>query len=456
MANLADWTSIFEALGHRGFAVDAERCVAMRNRHMACNRCVDACPSGCLTVENGRIGVETSHCIGCGTCATACPTGALVKTEPTNAEIMAEVRAVVARNAGTAVFACASIIEKAGAALDPDTVVKVACLGRIDEELLVQTKQVGATRIIFVTDACDTCTYGKAEMAIAKVTGGVRSLFAAWDISCPIRVSAKFPKLCAAESGASYDAQRREFLASMRTLAKDGGVAAVNRYLDKSVSEGGAVGTSIQDPFPSLDSDEAPAMPAIGHVGEDGTLAHRPAVRFAALNAAMAAWGDPVPDAEVESRIWARFELDEAACSGCAMCAVFCPTGALVKRKLVDEEASARPMKLYRAPGNPKVGVESKPVTVMKHHPGTSASNSFATGEAVFLLHAPGLCVQCGTCAALCPKHAITLHQGVPAADLRRGYTQAVALKDVFREKGGPDAMRNSMSKLISGVVLWG
>ena len=437
MPRVADVAGLLDVLGRHGFAVDAKRCVRVRNRNVHCDACMNACVSGCISLADGQLSVNTERCIGCGSCATACPTGALRKTEPTDADIMAEVSDVCEHNAGVVVFACASIIERVGSALDPDSVVKVACLGRVDEAMLAGTAAAGATRIVLVTDDCEACSYAKARSLISRVTDGAVSLFSAWNITCPVKVTTKFPKLCAAEEGAAYDVRRREFLAGIGTLAKTGGRETVGYLLDKSL-------------------DEAAPEPAFEHVDADGTLPHCQSARHAMVANTLEALGTPGPDAMVHSRLWAALRIDAQACTGCAMCAVFCPTGALAKRKEVDEEASAKPLRLYRAPGNPKAGTEDKPRQVMKHHPGTSASSSFATGEAVYLVHTPGLCVNCGACRDLCPAHAITLAEDMRADELVGGAANPILLKDIFREKGGPDAIKNSMSKLVNSPYLWG
>lgn len=41
-----------------------------------CGLCASACPSGVLTLIDGRIQVRKSGCIGCGHCGSVCPTGA--------------------------------------------------------------------------------------------------------------------------------------------------------------------------------------------------------------------------------------------------------------------------------------------------------------------------------------------------------------------------------------------
>ncbi len=53
----------------------------LENRCIGCDTCLQACPSGCLTVV-GRdserlVSVDRARCEGCGTCAEACPANAM-------------------------------------------------------------------------------------------------------------------------------------------------------------------------------------------------------------------------------------------------------------------------------------------------------------------------------------------------------------------------------------------
>jgi Fe-S-cluster-containing hydrogenase component 2 len=187
----------------------------------------------------------------------------------------------------------------------------------------------------------------------------------------------------------------------------------------------------------------------------------------------------------VRTRLWSDVLVDEQKCSGCQMCAVFCPSGALSKYREVDEQAMRACAKLYKAPGNPRVvlaaegsgarggagcgagdgsggsgaaanGLQSKQKVIYKHHKNTSSSCSFATGEQVDLIFNSKLCLGCDTCRQVCPKHAIQRSDSVAARHLVSGFTKVIPLKDISREKGGPDAIRNSMSKLINSAYIWG
>ena len=54
-------------------SVNKEKCVG-------CGACVDACPCGALSLEDG-VAVVSDDCAGCGACADACPTDSITMTE---------------------------------------------------------------------------------------------------------------------------------------------------------------------------------------------------------------------------------------------------------------------------------------------------------------------------------------------------------------------------------------
>lgn len=440
MANFADYASLLEALGHQGFRVKPNQCVSVRNRQVSCNRCASACATGCISIQGHTLSINPENCIGCGTCATACPTGALATVSPTDDQIIDEIRAVTIRNEGLAVIACASLLERAGERVDRDSIASVPCLGRLDESMLARTAADDARKIILVADDCENCPHGAARATIDDVVASTTSILHAWKSRCTIRLGTTFPRRCAQTGKPRYNADRREFLLSMREGAENSARQAADFALDQKLGE--------------HDSD-----PEYEHVGTDGTLPYRLPQRRARLMQALNAIGQPTEE-EVESRLWRRVVIDSERCNGCQMCAVFCPSGALRKHQAIDHEAMEACAKLFRAPGNPSQGRPregtASPKPLYKRHPGPSASSSFATGEQVDLLFEARLCLGCDSCRQLCPKNAITTQNAVMASHLQAGHVTATPLKDIFREKGGPDAIRNSMSKLIDSPFLWG
>lgn len=76
--------------------IDAGRCAAERG----CRACVDVCPTGALTLLNGRVLADRSVCEPCGRCVTACPTGATENPAATASQLEAQVRALLDPAAG--------------------------------------------------------------------------------------------------------------------------------------------------------------------------------------------------------------------------------------------------------------------------------------------------------------------------------------------------------------------
>lgn len=439
MGKLSDYMGLLGALGNQGFVVDVQRCVSVRNPKVACGACAEACVSGCIQREGRDLAVETDRCIGCGCCATACPTGAIALTNPSDDEVLDEMRAVADHNEGTVVVSCATMLERVGDRVDPDAVVKVACLGRLDEAALLAMAAEGVRDIVLVADECEACPHAKGLRTVASVVACAKSLLDAWQAPCAVKLAHKFPRRCAAQAGARYDLQRREFLLGMRGAAEGSARQAAQFVVEQKLGAG-------------------EEKPQFEHVTEDGTLPHGVSRRRYRLLEALRDLGQP-QDMAVKGRLWHRVSIDEQRCTGCQMCAVFCPSGALAKHQEVDEEAMGACAKLFRAPGNPRAGSEAPktPQKVLyKRHKGSSASSSLATGTLVELRFAPGLCLGCDSCQQLCPTGALRREEGVAAPDILRGYVQSIPLKDIFRDKGGPDAIRNSMSKLIDSPYLWG
>ena len=136
MPSIKTYIDLLERLQSVNVRVDAQRCLAVRNRNIACGRCAQACTSSCISVSNGLLNVHPEHCIGCGTCASACPTGALSPRKPDDRALARSAAAAMRATGGTVVFACEQLLHAAGNAINPETVAAVRCIGRVDASLL--------------------------------------------------------------------------------------------------------------------------------------------------------------------------------------------------------------------------------------------------------------------------------------------------------------------------------
>lgn len=83
---------------------------------------MDACPTGAITLMDGRTHIDDAACIDCGSCAKACPQGAIVLVDtvaPASPVIRPEASLTLAAPVMTVTAEAASLAHRAGAELLP-------------------------------------------------------------------------------------------------------------------------------------------------------------------------------------------------------------------------------------------------------------------------------------------------------------------------------------------------
>lgn len=392
MARVQDCISLLERLQSRRLSVRGSRCVIVRNRNASCRRCAEACTSRCIVLKGNELAVDPERCIGCGTCATVCPTGALESREPNDRDLIKRALEVLRDNNGAVVFACAELARAAAGRFNAITVATVACLGRLEESELVFLVAAGARSIRLVHGDCSSCACAPGIKTARSVCQSANNLLACWNVALRVTLAPRLPAPCRLAGKEPFDEGRRDFLFSLADEGKTAAHEAADFALNRMLS---------------VDEGELQRPP---HVTAAGTLpTHFPRRRSLLLDS-LDYLGKPY-DELVETRLWGHVVIDAERCTSCRMCAVFCPTGALSLYEQADEQG---------------------------------------------LVHAPGLCVKCRTCESVCPHGAIGLSDEVFAVDLHAGFVEKHLLRDLSAEKGGPDAIRNSMAKLINSPYLWG
>ena len=386
MPNANSMLTLLEKLQSQHLTIHQNRCAVVRNRHASCRRCIDACTSGCLSIAESEISISPEKCIGCGTCSTVCPTGAIEAHKPSDAEIYSECMDATEAAQGSAVIACEQILEAANGLYDPDRVVRVKCLGRVDESLIAMLVCNGASRVTLVQAKCSECPYATGEKTAQEVCETANVLLDAWGSEVKVRVSEKFPSSVRMQGKSEYDASKRGFFTNIKDEAKQAAVITV----DQAAND--VLGTEEQESLKYV------------KVGKDGTLPHSLPGRRKRLLTALGAMGDP-QDIMVATRLWGHVVIDTEKCASCQMCATFCPTGAL--RKFEEADGS--------------FGID----------------------------HFPSRCVKCRCCTDICPEEALWISDEVFAVDLSNNAHERYVMKPRKREAGGPHQIWHTMRDLL-------
>lgn len=327
MVSLSQFGEILSTLQAPALAVHPEYCSRIRHRLSKCTLCSDKCPTQAIEWGEGSLNIDPDKCSSCGICASVCPNGVFDALKPTNVEILDQVKALLSQGKEV-VFEC----NPQRAERQTDT-IQVPCLGRIDEGFLMGCVALGARSILLSPAECQGCPNESGKGVIQEKMDGCNKLLAFWGL--PPLISLGQRKVVSMEPRKT---SRREFFANIKQETKKLGTQIATNMISK-----------VQ---------EKPTK-------HRGSLPTYLPMKRELLLTAMAKLGKPT-EGVVESPLFCQFGVTEA-CTGCQMCAFFCPTGALTK---LEEEG--------------KFGVRFK----------------------------PSECTCCGLCQDICYKQAVQLsHQ---------------------------------------------
>ncbi|MEC4175284.1 4Fe-4S binding protein [Adlercreutzia sp. R7] len=366
MPNLNDLMEMMDALETKAIITIPTFCVAVRNRHSSCRKCADACLADAITIEKNELNIDAGACVACGACVAVCPTSALVPMDPMPDDLAAAVADTTNAAGGLTVIACAR--KAARNVGDPDKYAMVPCLGRMEEELLVELVARGIPEICLVDGDCSTCKYRGAVPAINDTVESARALLAAMGSDAAITRTSEFPaSVQVADMRKAVGAARREFFTSSGHYAKDVAKSAAEKMVNEKLAQ------------LNLQKQEQSLREKLGVKNGAGKMPTITAERNLNILDAMSRIGDPDNPAEPEmfTRIFGDVEVDVEKCSGCSMCVMFCPTDAL--RKSLD-----------------------------KHPEEGKAYMEFSVAD----------CVQCNLCADACLKKCIEVIPVVRTAEL--------------------------------------
>jgi NAD-dependent dihydropyrimidine dehydrogenase PreA subunit/coenzyme F420-reducing hydrogenase delta subunit len=387
MALLNSIFGLLEQLENKYITIHQNRCVLVRNRNATCLRCAAACTSGCIAYVGNVLTVSPEKCIGCGTCATVCPTCALEAHKPDDAELLEELLSATKAAGGLCTIACVDVLKEAGDSYDRAKVVGIACLGRIEESVLVSLAGAGAQHVDLVKGDCDACHYREGLKTAQSVCESATMLLCAWNNGAEVRIVDELPASILSTGKGGYDESRRAFFSAMKDEIKSLANQAATHAAQGQPKDDGAGG------------------PLRVKVMPDGTLPHFIPDRRRRLLDCLSDLGEP-QDVLIETRLWGHVIIDTDICSSCQMCATFCPTGAI--SKYVDEDG------------------------------------------AFGVVYRPRDCVKCRCCSDICPENALTISEEVFAIDLLSGAAERYGMSPVENPPNNPHAILGAIKGLIN------
>lgn len=379
---------LLEALDSAYIDVRQTRCVQVRNKNAMCMKCASACTSGCISYNDNKLVIEQERCIGCGTCATVCPTCALEARHPSDASLYAQCLTASKAARGIAVITCERLFRAAQETVDPEKVVVVTCLGRVEESLIVRLVAAGVSDVVLVKGACGECEHAKGEACARSVCDTANTLLEAWSHAQCVRILDTLPvEACLGGCEGKVHAQAAS-------------AAADDAAADDAAADDAAAAA------PAAVAAKAPHEPSSYlKVMDDGTLPHFIPDRRERLLDALAQIGQPARNATISTRLWGHVSIDASLCTSCRMCATFCPTGAIEKFK--EEDGT--------------IGVS----------------------------HRAGDCVKCRCCENICPEGAITIDDEVDVEAIVHGSSERHVMPLRTKVPGGSHSILSYMKDLI-------
>lgn len=321
-----------------------ERCLNPRHRMEFCDACSRACPQDAIRLSVENIEIEPELCNNCGLCVADCPTGALEH------DYFSGMRLLGWAKGRSSIHISCQRHELEGALH-----AEIPCHGMLDEGLLMALKALGVDRLhLHGLGDCEACPtrIGRQRLDAVLAAAGeelpeIVVADAGEEISAIASSETPTDEPATASSAIFSEpvVDRRAFLSS---FGKRGALAAMPRVVGRM-----------------LQSEEAVAV--AGPIGADEDVLQRKHVPDRQQLELVRFFSHP-GDVSRFHRITAS-----EACTGCQVCAIRCPTGAL---SWEDEEDQVQ----------------------LRYH--TAA------------------CIGCGLCVSLCPYDALTLESQQDAGAL--------------------------------------
>ncbi len=164
----------------------SDRCVSAQGK--SCGLCERACPYGAINYEQGKAAeVVTAKCHGCGGCVAECPHDAVTQLHYTDAQILAQIRTLLAEEPHKKILALRCHWCSYGGAdlagtshfeyTSNERGIKVMCSARMDADFIYEAYRLGAGAVLYSGCHTQDCHYITGQIVGAKRAKRLETIF---------------------------------------------------------------------------------------------------------------------------------------------------------------------------------------------------------------------------------------------------------------------------------------
>jgi heterodisulfide reductase subunit A len=203
-----------------------DRCISAQGKQ--CGICAKACPYGAIEVEVGKAAkVFTAKCHGCGGCVAECPHNAITQMHFTDAQMLVQIRALLAEKPEEKIFAFrCHWCSYGGADLagtshfeysSNERGIRVMCSARMDADFIYEAFRLGAGAVLYSGCHPQDCSYITGQRVGAARAERLQKTFEKMGMS-PGRFRVEW---ISASEGDKYSRVINEMQKTMDSLGKD-------------------------------------------------------------------------------------------------------------------------------------------------------------------------------------------------------------------------------------------
>jgi MinD superfamily P-loop ATPase len=301
LAKLEQFEALLSAFQAPALKIQSEYCSRLRHRLSKCSRCLDYCPPKAIEWVNGKIEIDPDKCTSCGICTNVCPNGVFESIKPDDVELYNKIiQSLPAQE--EIVFECTNDgVDKQSNA------IIVPCLGRISEGIVMIGIAMGAKSVRLSPGECKKCNnYPSCEKVYQKTVNNANQLLVS--LGCREKIQVKPSETVITKPAAT---SRREFFTSLGQITKRGGAIFACSVIDN-------INEDLKEETPKKKTGTLPVHLPIKHQ-----------ILLKAIR--KLGYGDVYKNKiETEPPLFYQFTVNNE-CTACKMCAMFCPTGAIIK-----------------------------------------------------------------------------------------------------------------------------